>query len=242
MWVYIVVSDIHICIFFFSIYDRPRRRKKVQHGTSGATIYHWVTQFYHRAPQFFIGLCNFSTRLQIPRVPIWNTGIHLYRRGPAWSVIYTEKKNIYVYLILLYILTHHQKVIMSIRFFYFLIIDPKLYWQLRRCCSTTRCCCRSTSTPKTSIWCSGGRITPHRWWEDRQCSGWRHSPRHHGGLDEESRSPLLPLHPSEGEPCHPQPLGGGACHPQAQDQQDEDASSWRRSHPLQRHSGRGHQD
>ena len=56
-------------------------RKKVQHGTSGATIYHQVTPFYHRVPQFFIGLCNFSTRLQIPRVPIWNTGLHLYRRG-----------------------------------------------------------------------------------------------------------------------------------------------------------------
>ena len=48
--------------------------KKVQHGTSEATIYQRVTQFYHRVPQFFIELCNFSTRLQIPRVPICNTG------------------------------------------------------------------------------------------------------------------------------------------------------------------------
>ena len=32
--------------------------KKVQHGISGATIYHWVTQFYHQVPQFFIGLCR----------------------------------------------------------------------------------------------------------------------------------------------------------------------------------------
>ena len=61
--------------------------KKLQHGTSGATIYHRVKQFYHRVPQFFIGLCNFSTRLQIPRVPIWNAGLHSYRRGPAWSDI-----------------------------------------------------------------------------------------------------------------------------------------------------------
>ena len=29
--------------------------KKVQHGTSGATIYHRVTQFYHRVPQFSLG-------------------------------------------------------------------------------------------------------------------------------------------------------------------------------------------
>ena len=68
-------------------------RKKVQNGTSGATIYHRVTQFYLRVPQFFIGLCNFSTRLQIPRVPIWNTGLHSYRRGPAWSVIYTSTRT-----------------------------------------------------------------------------------------------------------------------------------------------------
>ena len=54
--------------------------KKVQHGTSGYTILSLGI--------FFIGLCNFSTRLQIPRVPIWNTGLHSYRRrGPAWSVI-----------------------------------------------------------------------------------------------------------------------------------------------------------
>ena len=46
--------------------------KKVQHGTSGYTILSLGI--------FFIGLCNFSTRLQIPRVPIWNT-------GPARSVI-----------------------------------------------------------------------------------------------------------------------------------------------------------
>ena len=44
--------------------------QKVQHGTSGDTIHHRVTQFYHRVTQFFIWLCNFSTRLQIPRVTI----------------------------------------------------------------------------------------------------------------------------------------------------------------------------
>ena len=48
--------------------------------SSGATIYHWVTQI-------LIGLCNLSTRLQIPRVTIWNTRLHSYRRGPTWSVI-----------------------------------------------------------------------------------------------------------------------------------------------------------
>ena len=44
--------------------------KKVQYGTSGDTIYHLDTQFYHRVTQFFIGLCNFITRLQIPLVTI----------------------------------------------------------------------------------------------------------------------------------------------------------------------------
>ena len=46
----------------------------------------------HRVTHFIIGLHNFSsgyviflTRLQIPRVPIWNTRLHLYRRGPAWT-------------------------------------------------------------------------------------------------------------------------------------------------------------
>ena len=66
--------------------------KKVQHGTSGVAIYHRVTQFYHRVPPFFIWLCNFSTRLQIPQVPILNTGLHLYRQGPAWSVICTPSQ------------------------------------------------------------------------------------------------------------------------------------------------------
>ena len=72
--------------------------KKVKNGTSGATSYHRVTQFYHRVPQFFIGLCNFNTRLQIPRVPIWNTGLHSYRRGPAWSVICSEKFSLIMFL------------------------------------------------------------------------------------------------------------------------------------------------
>ena len=62
--------------------------QKEHHGTSGDTIYNRVTQCHHRVTQFFIGLCNFSTRLQIPRVTIWNNEIHSYRRGPAWSVIY----------------------------------------------------------------------------------------------------------------------------------------------------------
>ena len=44
-------------------------RKKVQHGTSEATIYHRVTQFYHRVPQFFIGLCNFSTYFTMYPLP-----------------------------------------------------------------------------------------------------------------------------------------------------------------------------
>ena len=42
--------------------------KKVQNGTSSDTIYHRLTQFYHWVQ-------NFSTRLQIPRVTIWNNGI-----------------------------------------------------------------------------------------------------------------------------------------------------------------------
>ena len=63
--------------------------KKVQHGTSGSTIYHRVTQLNHRVPQFFIGFGNFSTKSHILQVSIWNTWLHLYnRRGPAWSVIY----------------------------------------------------------------------------------------------------------------------------------------------------------
>ena len=48
----------------------------LQHRTSGDKIYHRVTQI-------FMGLCNLSTRLQISRVTIWNTG----SRGPAWSFI-----------------------------------------------------------------------------------------------------------------------------------------------------------
>ena len=38
--------------------------------------------------QFQIGLCYLSTRLQISRVTIYKTGLHSYRRGPAWSVKY----------------------------------------------------------------------------------------------------------------------------------------------------------
>ena len=48
--------------------------------SSGANI-------YHRVPQIFIGSWNFSTRLQISRMTIWNTRLHFYPRGPAWSVI-----------------------------------------------------------------------------------------------------------------------------------------------------------
>ena len=59
--------------------------KKVQHGISGVTI-------YDRVSQFFIGLCNFSSRLQIPRVTILNTRLHSYRRGPALSVICSQIK------------------------------------------------------------------------------------------------------------------------------------------------------
>ena len=76
--------------------------KKVQHGTSGATIYHRVTQFYHRVPQFFIGLCNFSTRLQIPRGPIWYTGltyflIFFYK---TQLVVFYVTRHTYIYLLI----------------------------------------------------------------------------------------------------------------------------------------------
>ena len=40
---------------------------RIKYNTAhwGSTIYHRVTQFYNRVQQFFIGLSNFSPRLQI---------------------------------------------------------------------------------------------------------------------------------------------------------------------------------